>query len=56
MKKRPSNILMQVVLGIIVIFVIYVIGGLFIRARRQVNEEPDVTWIHEFPITASRFY
>lgn len=42
MQKRPSNVLLAVVISILALFGIYIIGGLILEARQEVTppEEP----------------
>ncbi|MEQ8970805.1 MAG: hypothetical protein RIE73_10465 [Coleofasciculus sp. C1-SOL-03] len=46
MKKRPSNIVLQVVIGIALLFAAYVIGGFLIKTRREVKDTPEASLIH----------
>ncbi|MFP5273437.1 hypothetical protein [Coleofasciculus sp.] len=46
MKKRPSNIVLQVVIAIALLFAAYVIGGFLIKTRREVKDTPEVSLIH----------
>jgi len=48
MEKRPSNIVLQVVIGIALLFAAYVIGGFLIKTRREVKDTPEASLIHSY--------
>jgi len=45
MKKNPSNILLQIVIAIALLFAAYVIGGFLIKTRREVKDTPEASLI-----------
>jgi len=53
MKGRPSNVLLTVIIGIVLLLACYVLGGLLIKARREVGEDPEALSRRQNPIAYS---
>lgn len=51
MKRRPSNILLLIVAGVTLILLFYVLSGVLVEVRQEVQDTPEITPSEEPELT-----